>query len=251
MTSQIQVKFDEIAAEYEAKYEHPSSILHLEKIRRLQLLEECAQLLKPTSALDAGCGNGIGLANLSGRLPGTKLAGADLSFLMLQQARRNQIDAGSLTQALVEHLPFAKNSFDLIFALGVIDYLEKPAQFFETVRRLLEPGGYFIFTYPNRDSINRMLLFSMRICFGRYFHRREAVVSTPLKSSMVDRLLSDCGFELIQRHAITYGNGLFYFPWSSIMTRTMEKWWDKNSLSRYLAWSCFCVARNSESQQRT
>lgn len=240
MENQVQVKFDQLAAEYAAKYEHPATIFSFEKTRRLGLLVEYAQWLEPASVLDAGCGPGTVLSVLSRRLPHAKLAGVDLSYSMLRQAQPNSAPKVPLIQSLVEQLPFIDNAFDLISALGVMDYVENPPQFFQTVQRILKPGGCFIFTYPNRESIPRTLYTTLRTYFG---HSRRAVYATPCKSATVDRWITDYGFKLIRRHFITYSDGLIALPWSVTMSRKMEKWCDQRPISHYLAWSCFCIIR--------
>jgi len=48
-----------------------------------------------------------------------------------------------------EHLPFAAESFDLIVCLWVLEHLRSPEQVLHEVRRVLRPGGHFLFLTPN------------------------------------------------------------------------------------------------------
>jgi len=48
-----------------------------------------------------------------------------------------------------EHLPFAGESFDLIVCLWVLEHLRSPEQVLNEVRRVLRPGGHFLFLTPN------------------------------------------------------------------------------------------------------
>jgi len=48
-----------------------------------------------------------------------------------------------------EHLPFAGESFDLIVCLWVLEHLRSPEQVLREVRRVLRPGGHFLFLTPN------------------------------------------------------------------------------------------------------
>ena len=242
MRNRVQLKFDKLAPEYAAKYEHPTNIWGFEKLRRLELLLDCAEEINPQSTLDAGCGSGVVLSALQSRLPGAQVAGVDLSHLMLKQAHMNALMKVPFVQCRVEQLPFADKSFDLIYALGILDYLEHPSEFFKTVWRVLKPGGCFIFTYPSGDSINRMLRTWLRI----YFRSRKAVSAVAIKGCTVDRLMADHGFELIRRQYITYGNGLISLPWSLTISRKMEQWCGQRPISRYLGWSCVCVARKGK-----
>ena len=236
MGNRVQIKFDKLAPEYAAKYECTTNILGFEKIRRLELLVDYALLIKPETILDAGCGPGVVLSALKDRLVGSAFVGVDLSYLMLQQAQASSLADVPLVQSLVEQLPFADESFDLIYALGVIDYVEDLQQFFKVAWRILKPRGYFIFTYPNEDSINRAL----RNRLSKAYHN---VSVARIGSSLIDRLVADNDFEWFRRHCITYGNGLVSFPWSVTLSRSMENWCNERSVNRYLAWSYLCVVR--------
>lgn len=237
---EIGAQFDERALRYRAKYEAPTHLFHLEKLRRLELLVNHARTLGPHLVLDAGCGPGIALSALQACLPDASLAGIDLSFSMLQQARDDALGRIPLIQSRVERLPFADDSFDMVYALGVLDYLRDPSEFFRSAHRVLKPGGHFLFTHPNPDSVNRSFLMWLRSFFAA---SGDAVSAVAIPSSSVDRWLEDHGFELLQRHFITYGNGLVFFPWQTAMNRTMERWLDGRPVSRYLAWSCLCLTR--------
>lgn len=240
MKNQIQAKFDKLASGYSAKYMRPTNILGFEKLRRMELLVEYVDLIKPVHLLDAGCGPGVVLSVLISRLPSATLVGTDISYSMLRQVRNNKQNGLPLVQCRVEQLAFADNSFDLIYALGVLDYLADPSEFFKSVRRIIKPSGYFIFTYPNGDSVNRTL----RTLYRTYrAGSRAAISSVPIKRATIDQLFVEYGFELLGRHYLTYGNGLFSLPWSMSMSRKMEDWCNKESISRRLAWTCFCVAR--------
>src|SRR4030081_4126493 len=48
-----------------------------------------------------------------------------------------------------KHLPFAGESFDLIVCLWVLEHLREPGTVLQEVRRVLRPGGHFIFLTPN------------------------------------------------------------------------------------------------------
>jgi ubiquinone/menaquinone biosynthesis C-methylase UbiE len=183
------------------------------------------------------------LAQLHGRLPDAALTGVDLSFGMLRAARSDNVLGVPLVQSVVENLPFADNSFDLIYALGVVDYVDKPAKFFAAVQRILKPGGHFIFTYPNGDSINRNFRQWLR---DRITRSESAVAAKPIKTVAIDKLIESMEGELEQRSFITYGNGILTFPWSVATSRTMERWGKDKSASRYIAWTGLCVVRKVE-----
>ncbi len=242
MEKQIRDKFDQIASEYSSKYDATRNIFSYEKIRRMELLLDYAKSTESKSTLDAGCGPGKVLTLLKELLPDTNYIGVDLSYSMLKQAQSQKESGLHLIQARVEQLPFDNNSFDLIYALGVIDYVENVPQFFEAVRRILKPEGYFIFTYPNRDSFSRTFRTWLKT---RFFPSQTAVSAYPQEGVYIDRLVADYGFCMTRRRYITFGNGLISFPWSVTLSQKMEYWCDQRCISRYLAWSCICVTQKN------
>ncbi|MEE8450609.1 MAG: class I SAM-dependent methyltransferase [Thermoguttaceae bacterium] len=239
----VQVNFDRSASGYAAKYEHPTDFYASEKRRRMQLLVELAESIRPTAVLDAGCGPGVVLDELRRRLPEGRLLGTDLSRSMLRQARLADSGELPLVQSDVEHPPFADDSFDLIYALGVVDYTEDPRRFFQSAWRMLQPGGTLAFTYPNADCLIRMFRVSLRRYRGRVYGKESTALASPLSATTVDRLMTELGFRWVQRRFITYANGPTRLPGSLTFGRSMERWCGQRSLGRYLAWSCFCVVR--------
>jgi SAM-dependent methyltransferase len=101
--------------------------------------------LNPQSqALDLGCGRG-GVVELFWR--DVKLAAGldpDVPSLAEHRAPGMPVICGR-----GEHLPFAAESFDLIVCLWVLEHLESPEVVLREVRRVLRPGGHFLFLTPN------------------------------------------------------------------------------------------------------
>ena len=90
--------------------------------------------------LDVGCGMGR-FAELASRW-GARVVGVDLS-LAAEVAAHNLADRESVTifQADVFSLPFAPESFDIIYSLGVLHHTPNCEQAFKLLPRLLKPGG--------------------------------------------------------------------------------------------------------------
>ncbi len=101
--------------------------------------------LTPNSrVLDLGCGRG-GVVELFWR--DMKLAAGidpDEPSLAERSTRGMPVVTGR-----GEDLPFAAESFDLIVSLWVLEHLRMPEIVFSEVRRVLRPGGHFVFLTPN------------------------------------------------------------------------------------------------------
>jgi ubiquinone/menaquinone biosynthesis C-methylase UbiE len=241
----VLAKFDALASRYAARYHNPTP-LAFEHVHRMELLTRFAVEKQPESVLDAGCGPGVVLSALGRQLPNSRLVGVDLSASMLKEAAENGFLARRLLQADVENLPFQEASFDLVYALGVINFLEDPALFLGSVGRVLKPGGYFVFTYPNKDCINRTLAVYLKACVKRRAHSRPAVAAVPIKGATLRPMIACSGLELLETRFITFGNGLVSLPWSVSFSRAMERVLGQSHLGVVFAWSCFCIAYKPE-----
>jgi SAM-dependent methyltransferase len=96
--------------------------------------------LRGKLVLDVGCGMGR-FAEVASRW-GARVVGVDLSTAA-ETAARNLADRPgvSIFRADVFSLPFAEESFDLIYSLGVLHHTPNCEQAFSRLPRLLKPGG--------------------------------------------------------------------------------------------------------------
>jgi SAM-dependent methyltransferase len=100
-----------------------------------------------------GCGAGVDLARFA--RGGANVCGVDLAESAIALARANfsqQGLAGRFEVADGESLPFADNSFDLVYAHGVVQYTPNPQQLVNECHRVLKPDGLAIFQVYNRVS---------------------------------------------------------------------------------------------------
>jgi len=105
------------------------------------------------TVLEVGCGAGIDLARFA--RGGAVVTGVDVAPSAIALARANFAQQGLHGEFRVadgEHLPFADNTFDLVYAHGVVQYTPSPERLVEACRRVLKPGGQAIFQVYNRVS---------------------------------------------------------------------------------------------------
>jgi SAM-dependent methyltransferase len=103
--------------------------------------------------LEVGCGAGVDLVRFA--RGGAVVTGVDLAASAIDLARANFEQQGlqaTLQVADGEHLPFPDNSFDFVFAHGVVQYTVDPQRLVEECRRVLRPGGEAVFQVYNRIS---------------------------------------------------------------------------------------------------
>ncbi|MEO7911317.1 MAG: methyltransferase domain-containing protein [Roseiflexaceae bacterium] len=102
--------------------------------------------------LDVGCGNGELLEALHLRDPGAEYVGVDLSASRVRFAQTRLGTQAALLQIGSGTLPFATESFDLVFVTEVIEHLKNPNQLLDEIYRILAPQGRLILTTPNSQA---------------------------------------------------------------------------------------------------
>jgi arsenite methyltransferase len=98
------------------------------------------------TVLDLGCGAGTDLliaAQMAG--PGGKAIGIDMTPAMLERARRSAERMGlanvEVHEGLIESLPVADASIDVVISNGVIDLVPDKDAVFAEIDRVLRQGG--------------------------------------------------------------------------------------------------------------
>jgi len=137
--------------------------------------------------LDIGCGHGTFLyfAKEKGY---TNIKGIDFSEEQVDLAHRlglHEVERAGLD----EFLPRAKEKYDLVLLIDVLEHME-PQELFDAldgVAGILNPGARVIIHVPNAEG-----LFGMRIRYGDYTHTQAF---TP---KSIRQVLLTCGFEDIR-----------------------------------------------------
>jgi SAM-dependent methyltransferase len=125
---------------------------HFEKLHHLVRLVDFDGY-RGRTVLDVGCGAGVDLARFA--RGGAEVTGVDVSQSAIDLARTNfeqQRLRGRFEVANGEQLPFADDTFDLVFAHGVVQYTAQPQRLVDECRRVLKPGREAIFQVYNRIS---------------------------------------------------------------------------------------------------
>jgi arsenite methyltransferase len=96
--------------------------------------------------LDLGCGAGTDLLIAAQMTGGAgRVIGVDMTPAMLERAAASALEMGlenvELHEALIEALPLADQSVDVVISNGVIDLLPDKDVVFAEIDRVLRPGG--------------------------------------------------------------------------------------------------------------
>ena len=106
--------------------------------------------------LDVGCGTGVVTLALC-REGITSVTGIDIAAAMIERAKTNAALAGvqipvDFRVAQVEATDLPDESFDVIVAVGVLEYVDDPEHFLAELARLARQGAAIVITVPNKLS---------------------------------------------------------------------------------------------------
>jgi SAM-dependent methyltransferase len=136
---------------------------HFEKLHHLLRLVDFDGY-RGRSVLEVGCGAGVDLARFA--KGGADVTGVDLAPSAIELARANfsqQSLPGRFEVADGERLPFPDNTFDLVYAHGVVQYTANPRQLVDECRRVVKPAGRAVFQVYNRVSWLNLLSKLMKV----------------------------------------------------------------------------------------
>lgn len=103
--------------------------------------------------LEVGCGVGIDLVRFA--RAGAQVTGIDLAEKSIELAKKNFEQNGLCGEFMLgngEELEFENNSFDVVYAHGVIQYTANDQALVSELHRVVKPGGVVIMMVYNRKS---------------------------------------------------------------------------------------------------
>lgn len=153
---QMRIAFEQSAENYDGV-----AILQREVAERLL---ERLELLKmvPENILDLGSGTGYCSEKLAAHYPKARITALDLATAMVNKSRErfskwsrfrrgHQFVCGD-----AELLPFADNSFEMIFSSLTIQWCNDLTKTFSEIKRVLKPGGVLLYTTLGPDTLNEL-----------------------------------------------------------------------------------------------
>ena len=104
--------------------------------------------------LEVGAGAGFLVTELAGRLPHARCDGFELNQSAAEAAHRRGVP---VTSGDLSTVPRA--SFDLVYAVAVLEHVPSPASFIADLKRVLRPGGHLVLVQPTQDVQSYDLFF--------------------------------------------------------------------------------------------
>lgn len=125
---------------------------------RLHAVEEILRDRTGGDLLDIGCGPGMMVRHLLDTRPGDfRITACDRSKAMVD-AVAARADKTQVIPAVgdIENMPFPADTFDIVLAMGVLEYIDVPSALQEIIR-VLRPGGLLVATMLNPHSPYRVV----------------------------------------------------------------------------------------------
>lgn len=150
--AQVRRAFDRAADRYEQFAVLQNEVCH----RLLEKLEIVK--ITPTFILDAGAGTGKAIPALFDRYKKAQVVALDLSENMLEKSSRHGgfFRSPHLVCADIEKLPFADDSFDLVFSSLSMQWCNDLGAALLEAKRVLRPGGLFVFSTFGPDTLKEL-----------------------------------------------------------------------------------------------
>jgi SAM-dependent methyltransferase len=175
--------------------------------------------------LDVGCGTGAFLKEM--QVHGWEVQGVEVNeraTAVAQEEYNLRIFNGPLTA-----FQAGEAAFDVVTLWDVLEHLPAPRASLKKINHLLTEGGHVVFSVPNLRSFDARL-------FGHCWIGWDAPRHLHLFSGrVVDRLLSETGFELEDERCLLGGPGAFVLSWQSWLEERLETDEAKSGLVRFLS----------------
>ncbi len=156
---------------------------------------EAARGWKFSSVLDVGCGTGSLLALL--KRPRVRLAGADISPAMIEEAKRRLGKDADLKVADSEKLPWKTGSFDFVVTTDSLHHWPHPLQAFSEMKRVLKKGAHVVVADVTAPPVLRHVS-NWIAQFGR-----EGDVRVYSEAEL-EQMLKEVGFVEIKREHLSF-----------------------------------------------
>ena len=141
---------------------------------------------KDKKVLDAGCGTGRWSKYISAKA--SEIEAVDPSAAVFSAASVLQgCDNARVSQASIDNLPFADNSFDFVFSLGVLHHIPDTQNAMNKCVLKVKPGGLFlVYLYYSLD--NRGLLFRALFYISNIMRKVVSKLPSAIKKMVCDLL---------------------------------------------------------------
>jgi len=142
------------------KRETVYATIHKQRLQAALRLVDRLELGPRSSALDIGCGPGLGTLALAQRGFSVHAIDTVPKIVLCALERAKDEGVGSKVEGSVsdiDALSFANSAFDLVFIIGVTEWLTSLERPLDEVARVLKPGRHLVVSVSNAWALHRVL----------------------------------------------------------------------------------------------
>ncbi len=128
---------------------------------------------RPQTIVDIGCGTGQGVRGLRKAYPRARICATDIAYEMLLQARSSYrlLSKKRLIAADMEQLPFAAQSFDLVFSSLALLWCNDLGAALREFARVSRPGALLMFASFGPGTLRELALSWQALDVHPHVHR--------------------------------------------------------------------------------
>jgi 2-polyprenyl-3-methyl-5-hydroxy-6-metoxy-1,4-benzoquinol methylase len=177
----------------------------IQKYVHTRRFNEVSKLIEPTGGkiLDIGSADGVFTNVISKESKAEKIIGIDVLKKSVDWANIHWKDSKmKFYLGDAENLKYEKETFDAIFALEVLEHVQKPIKVLENIKRLLKINGYAIFLVPAETFLFQFIWFIWVRTRGKVWNDTHINI---FKNNGLTKLCKSVGFKIAEDKKIIFG----------------------------------------------
>lgn len=217
-SDEVEAFWSRIAAH---SYEKSNKEFNKTHVQRFEISVPILQLPEDGRLLNLWSRQGEAIPYIRERFPGIELVNAEISSVMLEQAR-DRFPEEIFVECDLQDICYPDDYFDGILSLEMLEHSPSPQRILEQMFRVIKPGGQLILTCPSK--VSEIHLWIADHFFGNHGEGPHQFPSI----RRVGKMISQAGFKLsyhkstlfvpLELGIISGLNGIFekFFQWYPI-----------------------------------
>lgn len=194
--------YDTLADRWYEAWDDPVALLRQETQAKLVWAVPLMLRKSVSTILDIGCGAGFVSNGLAKH--GFQVTGVDYSRETLDVARHHapEQNVPRYEWGDAYALPFAAKSFDAVVAFDFLEHVTAPEKIILEVKRVLRPGGLFLFHTFNRNPLAHLVIIKGVEWFVKNTPANMHTIELFIRPSELARMLRDHDFSKPEFHGL-------------------------------------------------
>ena len=171
----------------------------LQRFWHKRRFEEVSKVIEPTNGkiLDIGCADGMFSKVIYDKSGADKLIGIDVLKSSLKWANKHWKKNSRMEFRLgdAHNLEYPSKSFSAVFALEVLEHVNRPKDVLKEVGRILKKRGYAVFLVPSDSFLFRTIWYLWLHFYPRGWVWRDTHIQT-FRNSYLPKICKEVGFKV-------------------------------------------------------